>query len=67
MVAEGEDAVATRLERALLSGEALQLAVQTPAHVSPTLKDEALPASLRNVDVAAARAADFDALLGGAL
>lgn len=67
VVAEGEDAVATRLERALLSGEALQLAVQTPAHVSPTLKDEVLPASLRNVDVATARAADFDTLLGGAL
>lgn len=66
-VAEGEDVVATRLERALLSGEALQLAVQPPATAAPPLNDEALPTSLRNVDVATASAADFDALLGGAL
>ncbi len=59
--------VAVRLERALLSGEALQLAVRPPADAAPTLNDEALPASLRNVVVATARAADFDALLGGAL
>lgn len=66
-VAEGEDVVATRLERALLSGEALQLAVRPPATAAPPLNDEALPASLRNVDVATSRASDFDALLGGAL
>jgi hypothetical protein len=66
-VAEGEDIVATRLERALLSGEALQLAVRPPATAAPPLNEDALPSSLRNVDVATARAADFDALLGGAL
>lgn len=66
-VAEGEDIVAMRLERALLSGEALQLAVRPPATAAPPLNDEALPTSLRNVDVATARAADFDTLLGGAL
>lgn len=67
VVAEGEDVVAVRLERALLSGEALQLAVRPPADAAPPLNDEALPASLRNIDVATARAADFDTLLGGAL
>lgn len=66
-IAEGEDAIARRLERALLSGEALQLAVRPQATAAAPLNDEALPASLRNVDVATASAADFDALLGGAL
>lgn len=65
-VAEGQDVVAARLEHALLSGEALQLAVRPTAQAAPPLCDEALPASLRNVDVATARAADFDTLLGGA-
>lgn len=64
-LAEGEDVVATRLEQALLSGEALQLAVR-PTQAEPPLSEEAMPASLRNVEIATARASDFDALLGGA-
>lgn len=62
---DGELVVAARLERALLDGEALQLAVQPAAHASPALASEQLPASLREVEVRTASAADFDALLGG--
>jgi transposase len=65
-VTEGQEVTAARLEQALQSGEALQLAVRPPALPEPPLNDEALPASLRHVDVATARAADFDELLGGA-
>ncbi len=64
--AEGEDAIARRLEAALQAGEPLQLAVRPLAAAMPPLPQEALPVALREVAVATARAADFDALLGGA-
>jgi hypothetical protein len=64
--ANGEAAVAQRLELALMSGEPLQLAVRPMVPTSVALKLDALPASLRDITVAAASAADFDALLGGA-
>lgn len=67
VVVDGEHVVAERLERALLSGEALQLAVRAPTARSPALDNEALPIALRSIEVATARASDFDALLGGAL
>jgi transposase len=64
---EGSDAasVAIRLEDALRTGEPVQLAVR-PTTASTTLSSEGLPASVRDVQVEAASAADFDALLRGA-
>ncbi len=64
--ANGEAAVAQRLERALMSREPLQFFVRPMVPTPVSLKLDALPASLRDVTVAAASAADFDALLGGA-
>lgn len=61
----GADAVAARVETALAQGEPLQLALR-PATSAAALAAEALPASVRGISVEAARAADFDALLGGA-
>lgn len=61
----GERVVAERLRVALASGESLTLAVRPPTPAAPSVADDALPASLVGVEVAAARAADFDALLGG--
>lgn len=64
--ANGEAAVAQRLELALMSGEPLQLAVRPMVPTSVELKLDALPPPLRDITVAVASAADFDALLGGA-
>lgn len=62
----GIDAVARVLEEALTGGEPLLLAL-APAHAPLVgLSADALPASLRAVDVTAGRAADYDALFGGA-
>lgn len=65
VVVGGEATVAARLEVALASGEPLQLAAQAPPPPAPSLTTEELPASLRDVAVAGASAADFDALLRG--
>jgi hypothetical protein len=57
-------AVAEKLAAALSAGEPLHLAlVQPPREVA--VADESLPAGLRDIEVASASAADFDALLGG--
>lgn len=66
VVAHGETTVASRLDLALAQGESLQLAVNPPPTQPPNISLEALPASLRDVAVASASAADFDALLRGA-
>jgi transposase len=66
VVIDGETAVARRLELALASGEPLQLAAQPPPTVASAIAPDALPAALRDVAVASASAADFDALLRGA-
>jgi len=66
VVADGETAVAARLEVALATGEPLQLAAQAPPKLPPGLTADELPASLRDVAVPSASAADFDALLRGA-
>jgi transposase len=60
----GERAVAERLSAALARGEPLHLALVQPA-TEVSVAPEGLPSSLRDVEVAAASAADFDALLGG--
>ena len=61
----GEKTVADRVVAALERGEPLHLAlVQPPREVNVT--NESLPANLQGIEVAAASAAEFDALLGGA-
>lgn len=62
---DGETEIAARVERALVTGEPLQLAVRRYEQ-APDLELDSLPASLREVKVTTASAADFDALLGAA-
>jgi transposase len=64
VVDRGEEDVARVLERALASGEPIQLALR-PAVYETVVALEALPASLREVEVPSASAASFDVLLGG--
>jgi transposase len=66
VVEHGESAVAGRLERALVTGEPLQLAAHPTPAPSAVIQQEALPPGLRDVTVTSAAAADFDALLRGA-
>lgn len=66
VVEQGETAVASKLELALATGEALQLAAAPTPAPSPAMASEALPPALRDVEVASASASDFDALLAGA-
>jgi transposase len=66
VVEHGETAVGRRLELALAAGEPLQLAAHPPPPPSVLIQAEALPHGLRDVQVATAAAADFDALLRGA-
>jgi hypothetical protein len=61
----GERVAAERISAALARGEPLHLAlVERTREI--TVAEESLPASLQGVEVAAASAAEFDALLGGA-
>ncbi len=62
-VEQGEVVVAATLELALGSGEPLQLALRPKVATKPLVE---LPQALRDIDVATASAADFDALLRGA-
>ena len=62
----GERLTAERVRRALETGEPLLLALR-PSEPAPSMALEALPARLREIDVASGRAADYDRLLGGAL
>jgi transposase len=66
VVEHGETAVARRLELALAAGEPLLLAAHPPPPPSVLINADALPHALRDVQVATAAAADFDALLRGA-
>lgn len=61
----GERDVARDLEVALASGEPIQLAVRARAQPTKEVPLDQLPATLAGIEVAAADAADFDALLGG--
>jgi hypothetical protein len=60
----GHAAVVERLERALREDEPLLLALQKPRATAAS--SMALPSSLNGSEVLAGRAADYDALLGGA-
>lgn len=52
------------LDSALARSEPLLLALAPPAPAVALVADDALPRSLRSIDVAAGRAADYDMLLG---
>jgi hypothetical protein len=60
----GERVAAERITAALAAGEPLHLALVLPPR-EVVVADDCLPPSLQGLDVAAASAADFDALLGG--
>lgn len=62
---QGAEAVAARVEVALTQGEPLPLALRVTTSTR-SLQAEALPASIRDLDIETARAADFDVLMGGA-
>jgi transposase len=60
----GLDLVARTLSTALAKGEPLLLALAPPVVPSAIVARDALPASLRDVEIAAGRASDYDAFLG---
>jgi len=60
----GERTTAERVRHALDSGEPVLLALR-PSEPSPTMARDVLPSRLRDITVAAGRAADYDQLLGG--
>ena len=62
----GQLAVARDVAAALVTGEALQLAVHARPPSAPPMPTDLLPASLAGVEVAAGAATDYDALLDGA-
>jgi transposase len=65
--ARGIDAVAATLQVALQNSEPLLLALTPPCAPAPEVERDALPQSLRSIEVAAGCAADYDSLLiGGA-
>jgi transposase len=61
----GVNLVATALATALAKGEPLLLALAPPVVPSAVVAREALPASLRDVEIASGRAADYDTFLVG--
>jgi hypothetical protein len=64
IVALGQATVAARLETALATDTPLGLALAPAVPPPPTLPLVALPPSVHDTTVTAARAADYDALLG---
>jgi len=66
VVTLGEREVARRLESALGTGESILLALAPVPTPTATVPADCIPASLRDLEVATASAADYDALLGGA-
>lgn len=62
----GEDEVSQRVQKAMCSGESILLALRSAPPTASSIAEAALPESLRNVDVQAGSAADYDTLLGGA-
>jgi transposase len=62
----GHDVVVARLEEALRDGVPLLLALRPPAPATPPVPAECLPLGLQAIEVLAASASDYDALLGGA-
>lgn len=65
VVEHGERVVTERVQRALDVGEPVLLSLGPPPPTPATIADDAVPASLRDIEVVAGRAADYDHLLGG--
>jgi transposase len=61
----GVDLVATTLATALAKGESLLLALAPAVVPTAVVAREALPASLRDIEIASGRAADYDTFLVG--
>jgi hypothetical protein len=61
----GVDLVATTLATALAKGEPLLLALAPAVVPTAVVAREALPASLRDIEIASGRAADYDTFLVG--
>jgi transposase len=66
VVDRGAEVVAGRLRRALAEDVPITLALAPPAIARPQVSTDAMPAALAAVEVEAGRAADYDALIGGA-
>jgi transposase len=64
---DGEEVVAGRLLRALRSDEPLTHCLEPAPAVAAHLTADELPAKLASIEIEAGVAADYDALLGGAL
>ncbi len=62
----GHVVTAERVRRALVSGEPVLLALRPSEPAPQSMSSDSLPSCLRDIDVAAGRAADYDTLLGGA-
>jgi len=63
----GEELVARRLLGALRSDESLTLCLEPVESLESSLEPGELPECLASIEVEAGAAADYDALLGGAL
>jgi hypothetical protein len=61
--ARGIDTVAATLELALQNNEPLLLALAPPPMAAASITRDALPQSLRGVEIEAGRAVDYDQLL----
>jgi transposase len=61
----GERVTAERVRRALDRGEPVLLALGPTISVAPAIPTDAVPSSLRDIEVTAGSAADYDHLLGG--
>ncbi len=62
----GDRVAAERVRRALDAGEPVLLALGPSVPTSPSIPADAVPSSLRDIEVTAGSAADYDHLLGGA-
>ena len=66
IVDHGEAFVAERIRAALATGESVLLALHPATALPAAITADALPAALASYEIEAGRAADYDALLGGA-
>lgn len=67
IVEHGIESTVARLHAAIAQKTPLTLAFLPPPKVEPTLSADLLPTAVQSVEVLSGRAADYDALLGGAL
>jgi transposase len=67
VVDQGHECVAARLRSALVDGTPVLLAIKPAIESPPPVALDELPAALRAIEVVGSSAAEYDALLGGAL